>query len=235
MSNTSLKQSRGLSRQAHLSSSAGEGAGVSGGAQGSLPRHVVLQPKGCGAVGSKILVGLPGLAKVLRALQHHGCWPGRLEDQDQVREVEGGLQVQPDGLLRGVPGRLPPRAGPAEGGVGHGSGGMRQPRVGPAAAAASGGLAVARGVLGIGAEGLGSVAPAGRLRLQRPPVGQVAHAGVAGLLARAAHPGCTAQAWKENEVTMGCVLGPCHTPRGCAALNHPPPQQLRPWCPSTHQ
>lgn len=133
-----------------------------------------------------------------------------------MREVEGGFQVQLDGLLRGIPGRLPPGAGQAERGVGHGSGGVCQPRVGPTAVAAGGGLAAERGVLGVGTEGLGGMAPAGRLRSQRPSVCQVAQPGIAGLLARAACTGYAAQAWKESSETVACISGLLTNPVGAA-------------------
>lgn len=100
-----------------------------------------------------------------------------------MSEVEGGFQVQADGLSGGIPRRLPPGAGQAERGVGHGGGGMRQPGVGPAAAAARGAPAAPLLVLAVAAEGLGGVAAAGRVGAQRPPVRQVAHPRVAGLLA----------------------------------------------------
>lgn len=170
-------------RQTYLSSSAGEGARISGSANGSSVPHIILQPEGGRTVSSKVLVRLPRLAEVLGALQHHGSRPGRLEDHNQVSEVEGGFQVQADGLAGGVLGRLPPGAGQAERGVGHGGGGVRQPRVGLAAAAARGAPAAALRVLAVGAEGLGGVAAAGRVGAQRPPVRQVAHPRVAGLLA----------------------------------------------------
>lgn len=100
-----------------------------------------------------------------------------------MSEVEGGLQVQADGLTKGIVGRLPPGAGQAERRVGHGGGRVRQPGLGPAAAAAPGPAAAPLRVLAVAAEGLGVVAAAGRLGAQRPPVRQVAHPRVAGLVA----------------------------------------------------
>lgn len=146
-----------------------------------------------------------------------------------MREVEGGFQVQLDGLLRGVPSRLPPGAGLAERGVGHGSGGVCQPCVGPTAMAAGGGLAAERGILGVGAERLGSMAPTGRLRSQRPPMRQVAKPGIAGLLAWAACTGCAAQAWKESDETMACISGLLTNPRGLRA------REAHSCVPSAHQ
>lgn len=87
------------SRQTYLSTGAGEGAGISGSAHGSSLPHIILQPEGGRTVSSKVFVRLPRLAEVLGALQHHGGRPGRLKDQNQVSEVEGGFQVQPDGLF----------------------------------------------------------------------------------------------------------------------------------------
>lgn len=182
----------------YLSSGAGEGTRISGSANGSSLPHIILQPEGGRAVSSKVFVRLPRLAEVLGALQHHGGRPRRLEDQDQVGEVEGGFQVQPDGLAGGILGRLPPGAGQSERRVGHGGSGVGQPGVGPAAPAARRALAAALGVLGVGAEGLGGMAPAGRLRPQRPPVCQVAHPGVAGLFAGAACSRRAAQTCKAE-------------------------------------
>lgn len=185
-------------RQTYLSSGAGEGTGISGSANGSSLTHVILQPEGGRAVSSKVFVRHPRLAEVLGALQHHSGRPGRLEDQNQVSEVEGGFQVQPDGFARSILGRLPPSAGQAERGIGHSCWGVSQPRVGPAAPAAGGELAAALGVLGVGAEEFGGMAPAGRLRPQRPPVGQVAHPGVAGFFTGAARSHCAAQTCKAE-------------------------------------
>lgn len=221
-------------RQTYLSSSAGKGTRISGSANGSSLPHIILQPEGGRTVSSKVFVRLPRLAEVLGALQHHGSRPGRLEDHDQVGEVEGGLQVQADGLAGGIVGRLPPGAGQAERGVGHGGGGVRQPRVGPAAAPALGAPAAPLRVLAVAAEGLGGAPAARRVGAQRPPVRQVAHPRVAGLVAgtaRCRHT-CGAQSGAEGGSGAGStsarhpaaggmqLLVPTELWRGCGTVRH---------------
>lgn len=153
-----------------------------------------------------------------------------------MSEVEGGFQVQADGLAGGIPGRLPPGAGQAERGVGHGGGGVRQPRLGPAAAAARGAPAAPLRVLAVAAEALGGAAAAGRVGAQRPPERQVAHPRVAGLLAGAARCRHAAQTcgaesggWRRllrwehlapAEQTRPAARGVLSPPKPCAAGTH---------------
>lgn len=98
-----------------------------------------------------------------------------------MREVKLRLQVQLHRLRLRPLRRLPPGVGVSEGGVGHGSGQVRQVRQGGVAFGALGGVAGQVDVgVGVGAVELGAVVAADGLREDAAPQRQVPHAGVTG-------------------------------------------------------
>lgn len=174
--------------------------GVFGGARGAVPprcrRPSLLQPEGGAAIASVVLQRLPRTAKVTRALQCHGSWPGGAKHQDEVREVELGLQVQLHRLSLRALRRLPPGVGVAEGRVAHGGGQVgerRQACVALAAlgGAAGGGGALAGGGVRVGAKELRAVVATHGLRQDAAAQRQVPHAGVAGPVLAAGGHTCT--------------------------------------------
>lgn len=179
----------------HLSTVAGISPRVFGGAGGPVPprsRLSLLQPEGGAAVGGVVLQHLPRSPEVLRPLQRHGGRPRRAEHQDEMREVELGLEVQLHHLRLHPLGRLPPGVGVAEGGVGHGPGQVGQEREAGVAFGALGGAAGQVGVgVRVGAVELGAVVAADGLRQDAATQGQVTHARVAGSALTARGHTCT--------------------------------------------
>lgn len=113
--------------QTHLSSGTRESAWVLCGA-GRPIAHLWLplcQTKRLLTVLSKVPECPPGLAIVLRALQHHGGGAWGAEHQDDVCEQELCLQVQLQHLLLHTLRGLPPGVREAERGVAHGRGRVR--------------------------------------------------------------------------------------------------------------
>lgn len=168
----------------HLSTMTGISPGVFGDARGPVASHcrpLLLHPEGGRAVGRVILQHLPRLPEILRALQRHGGGPRGPEHQDEVREVELGLQVQLHRLGLQALRRLPPRVGVPERRVGH-----RPRQVGQEgqAGVALGTLGAAAGAVDVGvgveAEELRAVVPAHGLGQDPAAEGEVAHAGVTG-------------------------------------------------------
>lgn len=144
-------------------------------------RLSLLQPEGGAAVGGVVLQHLPSSSKVLRPLQRHGCRPRRTKHQDEMCEVELGLQVQLHRFRLYTFRRLPPRVRVTERGVWHGPGQVGQQRQ---AGVALGTLWRVAGQVGVGirvgAVELGAVVATNGLGQNPPSQGEVAHAGVAG-------------------------------------------------------
>lgn len=169
-------------RSTHLSSVARKRSRVFGGAGGSvLDPLVLLHPEGGAAVAGVVLQRLPRPSKVLRALQGHDGGPRGAKDDDEVSEVEGGLQVQLHRLRLHPLRRLPPGVWVAEGGVRHEACLMGQVSQ---AGVAFGALGGAAGQVGVGvrvqAGELSAVVATDGLCQNLATQSQVTHAGVAG-------------------------------------------------------
>lgn len=76
---------------------------------GDIFRHQRNARKRVGTIVRKVLVHLPRLAEIKGTFDQHGGRPKRLEHNDQMGEMELGLQIQLHGNIFLAIFRLPPR------------------------------------------------------------------------------------------------------------------------------